>query len=230
MRTLILILFLNFSNSIFAQLSEHKGYFGLKSSYGLVDRTNFYAIGISGEYLFKSRIGLVYNLDFIKRQDGIWNLHSSVGSIAGPIVFAAGAVAGSQLSFWGFNNSGLGKAGLIAGIAIFLLPDGVTYHFPIQYNWDIAPYANVLGLDLVRNPILDTRKLKWSTSFGIKTTYWTLSNFSLNCFVETRKVASYGWSIGGGLGIGYSFKRFEDNFETEPTETEPNEDGRWHLN
>jgi hypothetical protein len=230
MRTLILLLFLKFSSTSFSQLSEHKGYIGLRSSYGIVDKTNYYSIGATGEYLFKSRIGLVYNLDFIKRKDDIWNIHSSVGSLGGPIVFAAGVVVSTKASLLGFNNTGLGKAGLVAGIAIFLLPDGVTYHFPIQYNWDIAPYANVLGLDYVRNTADHSGKLKWSTSFGVKTTYWTMSNFSLNCFIETRKVASYGWNFGAGFGIGYSFKRFEDHFESEPTETPRNEDGTWHTN
>lgn len=217
MRNLILIfiIFLTFTSK--AQLSEYKGYVGLNTSFGQVDKAQYYTIGFKGEWTFKSRFGLLYNFEFVKRNDQIWNLHSSVGSVGGPLIALVGILADGYTNNFGFNTN-LGRAGIVAGVVMFIMPEGVTYHIPIGYNWDVAPYVNVLGLDYVRDQVLDQGRLKWSGSAGLKTSYWTTSGFSANVYFEARKVASYGINIGAGVGIGYSFKRFEDNYESAPVD------------
>jgi hypothetical protein len=87
---------------------------------------------------------------------------------------------------------------------ITVLPDGVSYHIPFGYNGDIAPYANVLGIDYIWNKNVGYSQWKYSCSFGVKGTYWHQSNWMLQGFLETRKVASTGWGFGAGLGAAYS--------------------------
>ncbi|MFN5982060.1 MAG: hypothetical protein ACK476_10025 [Fluviicola sp.] len=229
MRNLLLLFILSLSFASKAQLSEYKGYVGLNTSFGTVDQAKYYTIGFKGECTFKSRLGLLYNFEFVKRNDKIWNLHSSVGSVGGPLIALVGILADGYTNNFGFNTN-LGRAGIVAGVVMFVMPEGVTYHFPIQYNWDVAPYVNVLGLDYVRDQVLDQGRLKWSGSAGVKTSYWTTSGFSVNVYFEARKVASYGINLGAGVGVGYSFKRFEDSPETAPSDGTEERNTPWIFN
>lgn len=191
-----------------AQLTEGEGHVFAKYSYGIVDTARFSNYSISGEYFVNEYIGLNYNFDLLFRNDNIRQFHTSVGALAGPPLILIGVLASLSNSV---NNNdpdnstfNYGPLGIALGILILAAPDGISFHIPVSYKWDLSPYANVLGLDYVRNKNTNINKFKYAMSFGFKATYLTYSNITLNSFIETRKVAGMGWSFGGGFGLGYA--------------------------
>ena len=201
------IVFFLISNYSTSQLTEKKGYIGFKTSYGFVDTSFYTNYGITGEYIFRNKIGLVYNLEYQRRTDKFNHIHASVGSLAGPPLILVGLLSGIASSNDATSTGsvfGLGYLGALVGLLITVLPDGVSYHIPYGYNGDIAPYANVIGIDYIWNKNLGYSQWKYACSFGVKGTYWHHSNWMMQGFLETRKVASTGWGFGAGLGIAYS--------------------------
>jgi len=195
--------------TINAQLTVGDGHVFAKYSYGVVDTARFSNYSISGEYFVNEYIGLNYNFDLLFRNDNIRQFHSSVGALAGPPLILIGVIASASNKNNTNNNPNnsnfnLGPLGILLGVLILVAPDGISFHIPVSYRWDISPYANVLGLDFVRNKNTNINQFKYAMSFGVKTTYLTYSHFTLNSFVETRKVAGMGWSLGGGFGLGYA--------------------------
>lgn len=188
-------------------MTQKKGYIGFKTSYGFVDTSFYNNYGITCEYIFRNKIGLVYNLEYQRRTDNYKHIHASVGSLAGPPLMLIGLLSGIANSYDASSTGsvfGLGYLGAFVGLLITVLPDGVTYHIPFGFNGDIAPYANVLGIDYVWNNSLGYSQWKYSCSFGVKGTYWHHSNWMMQGFLETRKVANTGWGYGAGLGVAYS--------------------------
>ena len=203
----IILFFILISNYSFSQLTQKKGYIGFKTSYGFVDTSFYNNYGITCEYIFRNKIGLVYNLEYQRRTDNYKHIHASVGSLAGPPLMLIGLLSGIANSYDASSTGsvfGLGYLGAFVGLLITVLPDGVTYHIPFGFNGDIAPYANVLGIDYVWNNSLGYSQWKYSCSFGVKGTYWHHSNWMMQGFLETRKVANTGWGYGAGLGVAYS--------------------------
>lgn len=198
-----------------SQLNEYRFHIYGKASSGIIDKNNYYNIGASMEWMVKPKIGLNYNLEYQYRTDGYSQIHGSIGSLAGPPLFIIGLISGiSNGNSWNTDNSNqfnYGYLGALAGVLLTICPDGVSYHFPIGYHWDVAPYANVLGIDWVINRSENYSKLKYSMSFGTKVSYSFSNNMTANLFIETRKVASTGFGIGGGFGIGFLLKKREDS-------------------
>jgi len=204
MKLLLILLFSISTMSASAQFHEQSGHIWAKSSFGQIDSANYQLYGVSAEWLIHRNIGLNYNLEFIHRNDKIWQLHSSAGSIVGPplILFGLISAAGNGNDDGDFSLGGLGA---LLGVILLVAPDGVSGHIPVGYHWDISPYANVLGVDYMKNNNTDLHYLRYAMSYGVKTTYWNSNGFTLNVFTETRKVAGMGWGFGGGFGMGYAF-------------------------
>jgi hypothetical protein len=205
--------------SVHAQLTEGDGHVFVKYSYGGVDSARYHNYSVSGEYFVNPYIGLNYNFDLMFRNDNIRQFHSSVGALAGPPLILIGVIsAASNSSNTDNSQFNLGALGALLGVLILIAPDGVSFHIPVSYKWDISPYANVLGIDYVRNKNTNHNTFKYAMSFGCKTTYLTYSHFTLNAFVETRKVATMGWSFGGGFGIGFAIGQGEETEDFVPQE------------
>ena len=220
MRTFILSLLIFFAvPNAQAQLTYGDGHIFAKYSYGIVDSARYNNYSVSGEFFLNEYIGLNYNFDLMFRNDNIRQFHSSVGALVGPPLILIGVIsAASNSNDTDDSEFNLGALGAVLGVLILVAPDGVCFHIPVSYKWDISPYANVLGIDFVWNKNTKHNNFKYAMSFGCKTTYLTYSNFTLNAFVETRKVAGMGWSFGGGFGIGYAIGQPTDNEETIPKE------------
>jgi len=206
MRTFILSLLIFFAvPNAQAQLTYGDGHVFAKYSYGIVDSARYHNYSVSGEYFVNEFIGLNYNFDLMFRDDNIRQFHSSVGALAGPPLILIGLLAALANKYNPDDSQfNLGALGALLGVLILVAPDGVSLHIPVSYKWDISPYANVLGIDFVRNKNTNHNTFKYAMSFGCKTTYLTFGDITLNAFVETRKVATMGWSFGGGFGIGYA--------------------------
>ncbi|MCE3296240.1 MAG: hypothetical protein K0R65_1954 [Crocinitomicaceae bacterium] len=208
MKTLFFLL-LCLHTALFAQYTETSGQLWTKYSLGKVDTAIYNNFSIGGEVLVGERWGLNYNFDLVFRNDNIFQMHSSAGLIGGPFLIGLGiaswAAAGDSDGD-GEKDANLGALGIIGGLIILALPEGVSYHIPVRYNWDIAPYVNILGVDYMKNRNTDQWYLRYAATFGTRVTYWNPKRYTLNTFFETRKVAGMGWALGGGFGVGYTLE------------------------
>lgn len=207
MKIIITIAFLFIIGTSFSQLSECNHSIHFKTSVGKVDTAFYQNFSIGGELIFENRLALNYNFDFVHRDDQIYQLHSSAGLIVGPPLIGLGLI--SWITNSTSNNSAdLGALGVIGGILLLILPEGVSYHIPYKYNWDFAPYLNVLGVDFMKNnkPNVDKGYLRYAATAGLKVSYWNPKNYTFFSFIETRKTAGMGFAYGGGFGIGMTFE------------------------
>ena len=99
------------------------------------------------------------------------------------------------------NPFNFGYLGELAGVLLTICPDGLSYHFPIGYYWDVAPYTNILGIDWVFNRKENYSKLKYAVSLGTKVCYSFSNNMTVNVFLETRKVTSTGLDLAVVSGL-----------------------------
>lgn len=210
MRLLIVGLYCFLALGASAQLTENRAHVWLRYGYGAVDNARYNHFGLSGEFILNRYVGLNYNFDLVYRTDSIRNFHTSVGALAGPPLILIGLLSTVDDDNVDNSDFNLGPLGALLGLVILAAPDGVSFHIPASYRWDISPYANVLGLDFVKNRSTGEHWLKYAMSFGVRSTFLTAGNVTLNGFVETRKVAGQGWSIGGGAGVGYAFGKKKD--------------------
>jgi len=123
-----------------------------------------------------------------------------MGVVGGPILIADGFA--NLFSVNSTNSSGFG---IVVGIFLLALPDGVTFHIPLAYKWDLGVNANVLGIDFVKDRYSSSSWIKYACSFGAKGTYSIKDYMTASIFIETRKTAGYEWGIGGGAGLGFCF-------------------------
>jgi hypothetical protein len=180
-----------------SQIGSNNMYLYAKAGGGSVDTALFSNISFSGEYLVKPYLGLNYNFDFVHRNDSLFQFHSTLGPVAAPIVFI------SQFSFINLGNNVGAQLGIV--LLALLIPDGVSFHIPYRYSYDFSPYVNILGFDYVKNKNTNQRNCRYAASFGFKASYCFGTNMTVMAYTETRKVSTMGWSLGGGIGIGYTF-------------------------
>ena len=188
--------FILFTQIVSAQLMDHKFHLYGRYGFGGVQNTSFSIASLNGEILLK-KIGLNYNFDYQMRKDSINQFHTSMGILGAPVLFGIGlsnAVDGDSTSSGAF--------GILGGLLLLVLPDGVSYHYSPAYKWDLSPYANILGLDFIKDKKTDEFYLKYACSFGVKSTYIISDLITVTGFVETRQAARFGWGFGGGLGLG----------------------------
>lgn len=185
--------------SVKGQLSTRQFNLYGKYSYGFNSSATYHTYSLTGELIVHNHFGLNYNFDFIDRSDDFRQLHTPMGIVGGPMVIAAGL----GNIFDGDSTTSGGLA--LVGIVLFFLPEGVSFHQNIGYRWDISPYANVLGIDFIKNRSTDETWLKYACSFGVRGTYVLRDFVTFSPFIETRKTASVPWGFNGGLAIGVLF-------------------------
>lgn len=210
-RSILLIVLTALSFGSFAQLTDYKFQLYGRAGVGTVQSVMYNSYSLNGEFIFKNKFGINYNFDYVTRQDDLRNIHMTMGLLGAPVLFGVGL----GNTFDGDTTSS-GAFGVIGGLILLALPDGVSYHISPKYGWDISPYANILGLDFIKNRSTGETDLKYACSFGVKSTYLIMDRFTVSGFVETRQAASYGWSIGGGVGIGAVFGKRETTEAATP--------------
>jgi len=181
------ILFLCFSYNVKCQVL-----LGFEAGFGSIKGITYDNFSVNGEWFAAKsykRFSLTYSIDYQIKSSGEKSVH-----------------------FWGSSPflflilTGSPEAALLG-----LIPDGFSYHFPISSKVDLAPYANFLGFDYYWNKDQVTKGYNYATSFGIKASIWTESQWLLQGFVETKNVLPLGqggeWSGWGsevGIGITYN--------------------------
>jgi hypothetical protein len=202
MKKLVLFALFLFPFIGFSQLTGNRFNVNAKFSVGQIDTAFFINPALTAEIIIHNRFGLNYNLDILRRNDNVNQTRVPMGLIGGPIVMLVGAINSAD----GDTTNGSGF-GVVLGLLMLALPDGVSFHQPLGYRGDISPYVNVLGIDFIRNKFTDDRSIKYSCSFGVKGSYLLKDHFLFSAFVEGRKTAGIPLGFGGGVGVGYAFKK-----------------------
>ena len=189
--------FILFTQIVSAQLMDHKFHLYGRYGFGGVQNTSFSIVSLNAEILLKKNFGLNYNFDYQMRKDSINQFHTSMGILGAPVLFGIGLSNAVDS-----DTTSSGAFGILGGLLLLVLPDGVSYHYSPAYKWDLSPYANILGLDFIKDKKTDEFYLKYACSFGVKSTYIISDLITVTGFVETRQAARFGWGFGGGLGLG----------------------------
>lgn len=200
--------------SLFSQAQYSNRTFNLygRSSFGAFDTSSYNNFGLTGEWMVHRNVGLLYNFDLTYRSDNYRHIHAPMGIVGGPILIVAGL---ANL----FDGDTTSTAGLsLVGIVMLALPDGVSFHHDIGYRWDISPYANLLGLDFIKDRTYGNTWLKYACSFGVRGTYVLNDQFTFSPYIETRKTASVPWGFGAGIGVGILFGERETKSEEPPAQ------------
>jgi len=212
MKTLLLILTIILSFKSNGQLTNQLFNVYGKYSYGFNSSTTYNNFGLTGELIVHNNIGVNYNFDLIQRSDNFRQIHTPMGIVGGPLLIAAGLANV-------FDGDSTSRGGLaLVGIVMFLLPDGVSFHQNIGYRWDISPYANVLGIDFIKDRTTGDSWIKYACSFGVRGTYVLKDRITFSPFIETRKTASIPWGFGAGFGVGILFGERDSYEEEQPAQ------------
>jgi hypothetical protein len=95
---------------------------------------------------------------------------------------------------------------LAVGALTALIPEGVAYHYPLAYRYDLSGYVNPLGLAYIfsNNPLEDDA-IRYDATAGAKLTYYASFGLHANIHLQTRFTAGYGFYPNAGIGLGYTF-------------------------
>lgn len=126
--TFFLIIF-SFNRAFCQMLTENKFHLQSKYSYGIVEgiveNAQYNNFSLCGEFIVSDHIGLNYNFDWMQRNDNIRLIHTPMGLIGGPLLMLL------SISNKSGNTTNSGNVGILLGILILALPDGVSYHIPV---------------------------------------------------------------------------------------------------
>lgn len=201
MKKLILIFFVFHYSFSFAQFQSDDTHFLGKFSYGTVGAERYNNYSLQMELFLGDYFSVNYNFDLSYDTDNVRRLHTPLGLIGGPPLIIYGLLSSNSSS----NVFGYGKGGAVLGLLLLIAPDGFGLHIPIRDKVDISPYANILGLDFIRDRNTNEHWIKYSASFGTRITYLHKSGVTLSVFAEGRKAVRFDWMKGIGFGVGYYF-------------------------
>ncbi len=202
--TFIIACLLAYSTT-WGQLTQKSFRVEASGMFGTYGNSAYYGGSIGARWLISDRVGLRYNFDVLQLNNQTRHVHTPMGLVGGPILMATGF----SRAFDG-DSTTRGTFGIVSGLLLLILPEGLSYHQAIGSHFEVSPYANVLGIDFIRNTANNTSKVKYACSFGVQLTALTFSNLTVHGFVETRKAASVPWGFGGGIGLGWVVNRKTD--------------------
>lgn len=168
-------------------------------------------------------ISFNYDFSYAKRSDQFRSVHTPVGAVAGPPIFAFGLIStlsclatekdSSSNVNSGTNNPDstencrfctFGKMGLVLGALITILPDGLSFHWRPTDWMTFSPYVNFIGMDFTKNKINGETDLVYAASLGSAITF-SFGNFRISGRYELRTQRHYGWGQGLSVGMGIGF-------------------------
>lgn len=198
MKTLLFVLGLWLSLAAQAQSDYSKFDLNLQLSSNLYQKQLGPEWNLQGELHLNSHWSLLYNYS-------IGSFDTYNGYAHAPMsLFAVGPVtrflAQNSFTFSDFLGA------LAVGCLTALIPEGVAYHYPLAYRYDLSGYVNPLGLAYIfnNNPLEDS-SIKYDATAGAKLTYYASFGLHANVHLQTRFTAGYGWYPNAGIGLGYSF-------------------------
>ncbi len=198
MKTLLLSLLLLLNCTALAQSDYSK----LDVNFGL--GTNLYqgqfqpTWNLQAELHLNARWSLLYNYNIGSLDDSNHYLHAPMS------LFAVGPVT----RFLTQNTYTIGDffGSLAVGMLTALIPEGIAYHYPLAYRYDLSAYANPLGLAYVFTDIfLLDKAVRYNTNIGCKLTYYSRFGLLANVHTQLNYMGSYGFYPSAGFGLGYAF-------------------------
>lgn len=181
-----------------AQYTSNRFYVNAKYGYGAFTTRDFHMFGLTANWVVHDRFSVNYQFEYLNRNDDVRHIHTPLGLIGGPILLLAGLANAADGDT---TTSGGGTAFL--GLLAFVLPDGASFHQNIGYRGDLSPYANILGIDFIKDRDSGYKSIKYSCSLGVKLTYILAEKMAVSGFIEARKVASLPVGLAGGIQLGY---------------------------
>lgn len=200
MRNFLTIIFLFSITFSFAQFQSDDTHIMGKFSYGTSGAARYNSYGLQMDLFLEDFVSVNYNFDLTYGTDNKRYFHTPLGLIGGPPLIIFGLLSSDST-----NAFSLGKGGAVLGLLLLILPDGAALHIPIRDKVDISPYANVLGLDFIKDRNTNEKWIKYSLSLGARFTYLHKSGVTLSLYGEYRKPARFPWMKGIGLSVGYRF-------------------------
>ncbi len=198
MKKVLFGLILWLSLTVQAQSDYAKFDLNLQLSTNLNNQQLHPALNLQGEWHLNTRWSLLYNYSLGAIQTTTYYAHAPMS------LFAVGPVtrflAQNSFTFGDF----FGALGI--GLLTALIPEGLAYHYPLAYRWDLSAHANPLGLAYVfDNNFSFNQSIRYDATAGLKLTYYTPVGLHANVHVQTRYTAGYGLYPNAGFGLGYSF-------------------------
>lgn len=198
MKTLILSLLLLLNCNAFGQSDYSK----LDVNFGL--GTNLYqgqfqpVWNLQAELHLNTHWSLLYNYNFGSLDASNHYLHAPMS------LFAVGPVT----RFLTQNTYTIGDffGSLAVGMLTALIPEGLAYHYPLAYRYDLSAYANPLGLAYVFTDLfLLDKGVRYHTNIGCKLTYYSRVGLLANAYTQLNYMGSFGFYPSAGFGLGYAF-------------------------
>lgn len=198
MKTIVLSLLLLLNCNAFGQSDYSK----LDVNFGL------------GNNLYQGQFQPVWNLQAELHLNTHWSLlyNYNLGSLdssnhylhAPMSLFAVGPVT----RFLTQNTFTIGDffGSLAVGMLTALIPEGLAYHYPLAYRYDLSAYANPLGLAYVFTDLfLLDKGVRYHTNIGCKLTYYSRVGLLANAYTQLNYMGSFGFYPSAGFGLGYAF-------------------------
>lgn len=142
--------------------------------------------GLNAQYFIADRWALEYNLSYVNAPYGI-NYFK---------VYGGGLVAGYGLSV---SLQNISNDGYLAFLLLsFLLPEGISYHIPVNERMTISPYLNVLTFDI------SDSFLHYSNSVGVRMNMLVREKLSIAPFMylQLQHRARFWGGMQSGFGMG----------------------------
>jgi hypothetical protein len=208
------------------------------SKWGDRKYTNYQYHGLRLEAYVTDYVSINYNLGLGKRKyDNKWQFHTPLGAAVGAPLFGIGLVSaltpekteicggydqfgneteGGEYDFYGNHvgcetdkKYGWGVFGIL-GIALIVIPDGISVTLPLGDYFKISPYVNLLGADIGSRPDNGNNAIYFNYSWSIGSRFAFLNNRGLEL--------SANWEYGGsrkihrspffGFSVGYNFAHY----------------------
>jgi hypothetical protein len=198
MKTFVLSFLFLLNGLVYAQSDYSK----LDVNFGL--GTNLYqrqfqpVWNLQAEYHLNAHWSLLYNYNLGSLDSTNHYLHAPMS------LFAVGPVT----RFLTQNTYTIGDffGSLAVGMLTALIPEGLAYHYPLAYRYDLSAYANPLGLAYVFTDIfLLDKAVRYNTNIGCKLTYYSRFGLLANVHTQLNYMGSYGFYPSAGFGLGYAF-------------------------
>lgn len=175
-----------------------------KFDFNVVLGTNLYqkqfapVLGLNGELHINSHWSVLYNYQICGLSDYEGYLHLPMSLYAvGPVTSFLTQNSYTISDFFG---------SLAVGLLTALIPEGVAYHYPVAYRFDLSGFVNPLGLGLVmsNNPAEDQR-LRYNATAGVKLSYYTRFGLLASASTQLNLLRNFGIFPSAGVSLGYAF-------------------------
>lgn len=197
MKKLILILCCFYGFQVKAQSDYSKFDVNLGLSTNLYQKQFQPSLNLQGELHLNAHWSLLYNYNIGALRPTDSYLHAPMS------LFAVGPVtrflSQNSYTFSDFLGS------LFVGALTACIPEGLAYHYPLAYRYDLSGYVNPLGLAIVFSDYYELdERVRYNTNAGVKLTYYSRFGVLANVHAQLNYMGYYGFYPSAGFSLGYA--------------------------